>query len=237
MCIIVYAYKYDSEISMYYLNSRFYNPDVGRFINSDGLFGMPGELLSNNFYNYANNNPVMNVDCHGQAADKNKNLVSALERESVKTVTGKFLHVKWGFVEYRDGEVLSGDDSAMIDVYAMSNFSNDPSSALVPSVGIRVNLGKITLIRSFSLGGGYIGIGFRENYVGISTGFSLENINLYYNFSLEINGKFISFQTNLTMDLVVVGVVAVCCILVPVTLVAAGIGALFLLVFNGGNVE
>ena len=30
------GYYYDSESGLYYLNSRYYDPEVGRFINADG---------------------------------------------------------------------------------------------------------------------------------------------------------------------------------------------------------
>lgn len=59
------SYMYDSEISMYYLNSRFYNPEVGRFINADGLLGEVGNLQTHNMYAYCANNPVMFTDSTG----------------------------------------------------------------------------------------------------------------------------------------------------------------------------
>ncbi|MGD9910490.1 MAG: RHS repeat-associated core domain-containing protein [Candidatus Izemoplasmatales bacterium] len=59
------GYRYDSEISMYYLNSRFYNPEVGRFINSDGLLGDYGDIQTTNMYSYCHNNPIANVDPSG----------------------------------------------------------------------------------------------------------------------------------------------------------------------------
>jgi RHS repeat-associated protein len=59
------GYRYDSEIGMYYLNSRYYNPEVGRFINSDGLLGQQGNILSTNMYAYCANNPVMLIDESG----------------------------------------------------------------------------------------------------------------------------------------------------------------------------
>jgi RHS repeat-associated protein len=58
-------YRYDSEIKMYYLNSRFYNPKAGRFLNADGLFGQTGDILSTNMYAYCANNPVMYLDPSG----------------------------------------------------------------------------------------------------------------------------------------------------------------------------
>ncbi len=59
------GYRYDEETGWYYLNSRYYNPEIGRFINADGLIGQTGEILSHNMYAYCQNNPVMMVDPNG----------------------------------------------------------------------------------------------------------------------------------------------------------------------------
>jgi RHS repeat-associated protein len=60
------GYRYDSEIHMYYLNSRFYNPLFGRFLNADGLLGAQGNVLGHNMYAYTQNNPVMYSDISGE---------------------------------------------------------------------------------------------------------------------------------------------------------------------------
>jgi len=62
------GYRYDIETGWYYLQSRYYDPSIGRFINADGLFGQDGHLLSNNTYAYALNNPVIFVDNDGKFA-------------------------------------------------------------------------------------------------------------------------------------------------------------------------
>lgn len=59
------GYRYDEEIAMYYLNGRFYDANIGRFINSDGLLGSQGNITGHNMYAYTLNNPVMNVDPSG----------------------------------------------------------------------------------------------------------------------------------------------------------------------------
>ena len=59
------GYRYDSETGLYYLQSRYYNPDWGRFINADGLIGKTGELLEHNIFNYSLNNPVNRHDPSG----------------------------------------------------------------------------------------------------------------------------------------------------------------------------
>ncbi len=50
---------------MYYLNSRYYNPDWGRFINADALCGSVGELLSHNIFAYCKNDPINKFDPNG----------------------------------------------------------------------------------------------------------------------------------------------------------------------------
>ncbi len=62
------GYRYDREINMYYLNSRYYNPEIGRFINADGLIGEVGNLQTHNMYAYCANNPVMFTDPSGEFA-------------------------------------------------------------------------------------------------------------------------------------------------------------------------
>ena len=40
------SYYYDNETGLYYLNSRYYNPVWGRFINADGVIGANQDILS-----------------------------------------------------------------------------------------------------------------------------------------------------------------------------------------------
>lgn len=60
------SYYYDSETGLYYLNSRYYNPEWGRFINLDGIIGANNDLLSFNLYSYCSNNFVNCVDYDGE---------------------------------------------------------------------------------------------------------------------------------------------------------------------------
>lgn len=58
-------YRYDTETGLYYLNSRYYNPEWGRYINADGITGITGALLSHNMFAYCMNNPVNMEDPSG----------------------------------------------------------------------------------------------------------------------------------------------------------------------------
>ncbi|ADL52033.1 RHS repeat-associated core domain-containing protein [Clostridium cellulovorans] len=57
--------RYDSETGIYYLQSRYYNPEWGRFINADALGGEVGEILTHNIFAYCVNSPVSMEDSDG----------------------------------------------------------------------------------------------------------------------------------------------------------------------------
>ena len=63
------GYYYDSEIGCYYLQSRYYVPEWGRFLNADCMIIAGNVLTASNLYAYANGNPVMMVDKTGREAD------------------------------------------------------------------------------------------------------------------------------------------------------------------------
>ena len=50
------SYYYDNETKLYYLNSRYYNPEWGRFINADGIINSNLDFISYNLYVYVSNN-------------------------------------------------------------------------------------------------------------------------------------------------------------------------------------
>ena len=61
------GYVYDRETGLYYLQSRYYNPEWGRFINADSSSSTGQGILGNNMFAYCNNNPVVRQDSTGTA--------------------------------------------------------------------------------------------------------------------------------------------------------------------------
>ncbi len=59
------GYYYDTESNLYYLNSRYYNPEIGRFINADAILGANKDILGYNLYAYCSNNPLIYADYYG----------------------------------------------------------------------------------------------------------------------------------------------------------------------------
>ncbi|MDF2866438.1 MAG: repeat-containing protein, partial [Clostridia bacterium] len=59
------GYYYDKETKTYYLQSRYYNPEIQRFISEDAFRGNIDDPLSLNLYTYCSNNPLIYVDPSG----------------------------------------------------------------------------------------------------------------------------------------------------------------------------
>ena len=60
------GYYYDTETGLFYLTSRYYDPEIGRFINADDVSYIDPETINGlNLYAYCSNNPVMGYDPNG----------------------------------------------------------------------------------------------------------------------------------------------------------------------------
>ncbi|MGC4379155.1 RHS repeat-associated core domain-containing protein [Fictibacillus sp. Mic-4] len=62
------GYRYDPETKFYYLQQRYYNPEIGRFLTLDPDLGDKENPITQNGYTYADNNPVLKVDPNGEFA-------------------------------------------------------------------------------------------------------------------------------------------------------------------------
>ena len=59
------GYYYDTETGLYYLNSRYYSPEFGRFISADSAIAQVGNVQGANMFAYCANNPVNMSDSMG----------------------------------------------------------------------------------------------------------------------------------------------------------------------------
>ena len=62
------GYYYDSDTEMYFLKSRYYNPELHRFISADGYVQTGQGVLDKNMFAYCLNNPVNRVDSDGSSS-------------------------------------------------------------------------------------------------------------------------------------------------------------------------
>lgn len=60
------GYYYDTETDFYYLQSRYYDPEICRFINGDKYSATATGYLGYNMFAYCNNNPIIAADYDGE---------------------------------------------------------------------------------------------------------------------------------------------------------------------------
>ena len=60
------SYYYDSETGYYHLKSRYYSPEVGRFLNADSVLDSRSTNALN-LFSYCGNNPVSRIDITGHS--------------------------------------------------------------------------------------------------------------------------------------------------------------------------
>ena len=59
------GYVYDSDTQLYYLQSRYYDPKIGRFISADVYLSTGQGVIGNNCFAYCGNNPTNSSDSDG----------------------------------------------------------------------------------------------------------------------------------------------------------------------------
>ena len=61
------GYYYDIETGFYYLQSRYYNAQWGRFLNADTYINANGGINGYNMFAYCDNTPNMYIDENGES--------------------------------------------------------------------------------------------------------------------------------------------------------------------------
>ena len=70
------GYYYDADLELYYVCSRYYDPEICRWINADNqIAGVGGDILGYNMFAYCFNNPVNMYDPTGNWPKWAKNLL------------------------------------------------------------------------------------------------------------------------------------------------------------------
>lgn len=69
------CYYYDTETNLYYLQSRYYDPNTGRFINAD----LPDYVVlsETNLFAYCKNNPINRIDKFGYCDEPNSSVLGS----------------------------------------------------------------------------------------------------------------------------------------------------------------
>jgi len=121
------GYYYDEETGLYFLQTRYYDPKLGRFITTDSVdYADPDSINGLNLYAYCGNNPVMCVDPTGGFA------ISAI---LIGALIGIIIAVTATAVaDYTDdGEVFNG--SVSVDAYIINTLIGGIIGAILGGLG------------------------------------------------------------------------------------------------------
>ncbi|MDD7635687.1 MAG: RHS repeat-associated core domain-containing protein [Clostridiales bacterium] len=80
------GYYWDEETGFYYVSSRYYDPEICRWINADSAIGQIGNVQGTNVFAYCFNNPINTSDPTGNWPQWMKNTVKWVTKCIVKPV-------------------------------------------------------------------------------------------------------------------------------------------------------
>ena len=168
------GYIYDTETGLYYLQSRYYNPKVGRFINADGVIsGIGGKLNGNNAFAYCFNNPVNMADTSGNWPKWMKTAAKWVIEKAVEP-TVSFVKEKLSQVDitYSNGLNLSSSNGIAFNVQGGLSVDTKGNVALQGSVGA-----------GFATGSAGASL---TSYQSVSNAPEIDNLN---NFGCQVGGS------------------------------------------------
>ena len=198
------GYYYDVETGLYYLQSRYYDPEVGRFVSPDSVDYLdPDSINGLNLYAYCGNNPVMNVDPTGHFWESLLNGLKALWNAVVgwvKETVGTFISTTFNEHSMNNDFILFGVESGFSNTLLVqgeekpiSFFATNPSEWYKfweYTIGISINIGKFSYSTTLGIGSHNGSIGwngynydFELSVEKFSLGFSrtVENTTSYSN--------------------------------------------------------
>ena len=131
------SYYWDSETGLYYLQSRYYDPEIGRFISPDDIEYLEPESIGGlNLYAYCFNNPVMYSDPSGHFA---------ISTFLISLAIGSL--ISWGLSEIFGAQIVGGVGSIANGVSSIlssvSLFAFGPVGWVIGGIGIVAGLASI----------------------------------------------------------------------------------------------
>ena len=97
------GYYYDNETGFYYLQSRYYDPAICRFINADARIKINYDFSECNMFSYCKNNAIKYADSDGYSA-RLVGIGAEFELDVGSYVTGVEVIVYWDSEVCKDGE-------------------------------------------------------------------------------------------------------------------------------------
>ena len=104
------GYYYDTETGLYYLTTRYYDPEVCRFISADVYMSTGQGVLGGNMWAYCLNNPVCRYDTSGRLWEEIQELIGFIA-DSIGNAINSFapVYAVCGTLPFIDGPLPIGD--------------------------------------------------------------------------------------------------------------------------------
>lgn len=151
------GYRFDTESGYYYLQSRYYDPQIGRFINADEFVSTGLGFTGFNMFAYCGNNPVSRIDPSGMLWEhiiEHMSRIIGVEYTVVKQDSVSIDHSPVPFIiSFEQGsskkETISkrGSSSNFMTLYVEERADNPWHS----SAGLRFKISSATLEMSFGI--------------------------------------------------------------------------------------
>ena len=124
---ITYRSYYNDNIvgmNMYYLNSRYYMADWGRFVSADSYVQTGQGMLDKNMFAYCGNNPVNRIDPAGQSWEDIKNWVSEKWNSAKKTIENTWNRLKTNITNaFKELPYETADEAASASGKKLNNLT------------------------------------------------------------------------------------------------------------------
>ena len=145
------GYYYDTEFGLYYLQSRYYDPETGRFINADDVSYLDPQTIGGlNLFAYCNNNPMMYTDPLGTSI---QNMLTFFE----------YIFTGFSFVYKNFAQMVQGFRKVPRG-WSKRQFHRWKNEAINESNQMKNSIGKIALFLSLATLTINIGVSWYENY-------------------------------------------------------------------------
>ena len=109
------TYINPAETGLYYLESRYYNPKIGRFLNADGYVATGQAINGSKMFVYCGNNPINRIDQSGYLWSEVWSVVKSVASEISRAITTFApAYTTVGAATVLDGPLPAGDVIALI---------------------------------------------------------------------------------------------------------------------------
>ncbi|WP_242631549.1 RHS repeat-associated core domain-containing protein [Sedimentibacter sp. zth1] len=132
---ITYAgYQYDKETDLYYLNARYYDSKIARFITEDTYTGNPNDPLSLNVYTYCHNEPIMYTDPTGHWEEGDSDRSDEAQAQIVEATNEYIEAKKRGDTEAMEAAHQKAEDARGGNIYRNKSLTKKELREKIASV-------------------------------------------------------------------------------------------------------